>query len=241
MTLLLLVSTFFSFQQGLYFIPVFIVASFLLTYFSLLEGIKRIGWYGLFFMPIVVSVSFFLFYFLFPGRWLTRLPFIVVYGVSIYATLLCSNIFDVGVEKNLQLYRAAFSVNFFFQSIAMFFLLNLLVSLESFFLVNVAGVGVIGFLFALQLLWTIRLNKHLEREIVSYAVFIAVILSELILILSFAPIPPVIVALLVTAAYYSLSGLSYHFIDQKLFKETVREYVVVLVFVSIIALLSLSW
>ena len=112
--LLMLISTFFNFDKVFFFLPIFIVVTYLLSYFSLLEGIKKIGWFGLFLMPELVTVFFYLFYFLFPGRWLTRLPFIFIYEVSIYAVLLCANIFNVGVEKNLQLYRAPFSIHFFF-------------------------------------------------------------------------------------------------------------------------------
>ena len=112
--LVMLISTFFNFDNAIFFLPVFIITTYFLSYFSLLEGIKKIGWFGLFLMPELITLFFYLFYFLFPGRWLTRLPFIFIYEISIYATLLCANIFNVGVEKNLQLYRAAFSINFFY-------------------------------------------------------------------------------------------------------------------------------
>ena len=66
----------------------------------------------LFLLPILLSVAMYLFYFLFPVRWLTRIPFVLVYGISMYAVLLSSNIFNVGVEKNLQLFLA-FSLSHF--------------------------------------------------------------------------------------------------------------------------------
>src|SRR3989304_6573066 len=109
---IMLFATFFNFDRAIIFIPLIIILTFFFTYFSLVEGIEKMGWFGLFLMPILVSVSFYLFYFLFPGRWLTRIPFLIFYEISIYATLLTSNIFNVGVEKSLGLYRAAFSINF---------------------------------------------------------------------------------------------------------------------------------
>jgi len=241
LALLLGVATLFYFQQALYFIPFLILASFIAAYFSLLEGINKIGWFGLFFMPIMVTVSFYLFYFLFPGRWLTRVPFTIIYAISFYATLLCSNIFNIGVEKSLQLYRAAFSVNFFFQSITMFVILNLLYSLRLPFVFNALGTGIMTGLFSGQLFWTIRLKKQLEYEVLHYAIFVGYILMQLALILSFVPVDPVIMSLFITALYYSLAGIIYHYIDQKLFKETIREYVIVLIFVFTILILSLNW
>jgi len=241
LSLLMVLATFFLFDKAIIFIPLLIVISFILTYFSLLEGIEGFGWFGLFFMTMVVTVSSYLFYFLFPARWLTRLPFIFFYGISIYATLLCANIFNVGVEKNLALYRAAFSVNFLFQAIVSFLFFNLLFSFQQDFIINIIIVGAMSFLLSLHLFWTIRLKKSLEKENLVYAILVAVVLSELALVLSFIPLKTTIYALFLTGVYYSLSGLIYNYLDQRLFKETIREYIIVLSFVFVITLLSISW
>ncbi|MFA6081531.1 MAG: hypothetical protein WC741_03940 [Patescibacteria group bacterium] len=239
--LLMLFSTFFNFDKAPLFLAIFIIVSYFLSYFSLLEGIKQFGWFGLFIMPILITLFFYLFYFLFPGRWLTRLPFIFIYEVSIYAVLLCANIFNIGVEKNLQLYRAAFSINFFYQAVVSFLFYNVLFSFRYNFLINIIGAGICAFLLSLQLFWAIRLNKYMEREILFYSLFVALLLAEIGLIVSFVPMKVSVYSLFMTASYYSITGMISHYIDQKLFKETVREYVGVLIFVIIITLLSLSW
>ena len=113
----------------------------------------------------------------------------------------------------------------------MFVILNLLYSLRLPFVFNALGTGIMTGLFSGQLFWTIRLKKQLEYEVLHYA----------ILILSFVPVDPVIMSLFITALYYSLAGIIYHYIDQKLFKETIREYVIVLIFVFTILILSLNW
>lgn len=239
--LLMLISTFFNFDKAFFFLPVFIVVTYFLSYFSLLEGIKKIGWFGLFLMPELITIFFYLFYFLFPGRWLTRLPFIFIYEVSIYAVLLCANIFNVGVEKNLQLYRAAFSINFFYQALVSFLFYNVLFSLKYNFFINVIGAGIGSLLLSLQLFWTIRLNKYLEKDVLIYSLFMALLMAEIGLLISFVPLRIPVYALFLSATYYSITGIICHYIDQKLFKETIREYVSVWVFVMIIILLSLSW
>ena len=241
LTFLMLVSTFFPFYFWILFVPIFILVTYALTYFSILEDIEHLEWFGLFVMPVLVTVAFYFFYFLFPGRWLTRIPFISLYGISIYAMLLCSNIFNVGVEKSLQLYRAAFSVNFFYHAIVSFFLFNILFSLQQLFLVNAVASGAVGFVLGLHLFWTIKLNLQWEREVVQYATLVAVILAELALIISFLPLKIPIYALVLAAGYYCLVGLIYHYIDQRLFKETIREYLTVFGFVGIIAIISLNW
>src|SRR3989339_645047 len=237
--LLMLVSTFFNFDKVFFFLPIFMIATYFLSYFSLLEGIKKIGWFGLFLMPELITLFFYLFYFLFPGRWLTRIPFIFIYEISIYAVLLCANIFNIGVEKNLQLYRAAFSINFFYQAVITFLFYNVLFSFKYNFLINIFGAGISAFLLSLQLFWSIRLDKHLEKEVLIYSIFIALLMTEISLLISFVPLKVPVYSLFLTACYYSMTGLISHYIDQKLFKETVREYVGVLIFVLVITILSL--
>ena len=102
-------------------------------------------------------------------------------------------------------------------------------------------VGGAGFLLSLHLFWTIKLDKRLNREIVNYALFVAILLAELALFVSFIPLRSTIAALFLTASYYSLGGVVYSFIDQKLFRETIREYAFVWIFVLAITILSISW
>ncbi len=237
----LLFSTFFFFDKAIVFVPLLAILSYWFTYFSLIEGIEKIEWFTLFFIPVSLTISFYLFYFLFPGRWLTRIPFVAIYGVSIYAVLLCSNIFNVGVEKNLQLYRAAFSVNFFYQTLISFLVFNLLFIVGQSFFVNGLIVGGSSFLLSLHLFWSIKLDHHFERDIVLYAFLVGLVLLQLAVVLSFIPIKSTIAALFLIASYYSLTGLIYSYIDQRLFIETIREYVIVLIFVFLITLLSISW
>jgi hypothetical protein len=58
---------------------------------------------------------------------------------------------------------------------------------------------------------------------------------------SFISLKPAIFAIFVTACYYGLTGLLYHYLDQKLFKQVIREYLFVFGFVGCIVLLSMPW
>lgn len=238
----MLVSTMFFFDKAPFFIVLLFVLSYFLTLFSLLEQIEKIEWFMLFLVPVLFTVSFYLFFFLFPVRWLTRIPFIIFYSVSIYAILRSSNIFNVGVEKNLQLYRAAFSVNYLFHTITLFFLSNFVYSLKLNFVLNGIVIGMTVIILAVQLFWSIKLNLYLNTDTVLHGLFIGLLIGEGTTLLSFLPFTTSVIALLVTASYYSLVGINYAHLDQRLFKETVREYIFVLIFVCVIAFLSLmSW
>jgi hypothetical protein len=238
---LMLLSTFFFFDKVWLFIPVLIIAAYFFTFFSVLEGIEKIEWFTLFLMPVLWTIAAYFFYFLFPGRWITRIPFIVVYGFSMYAILLTSNIFNVGVDRSLQLYRAAFSVNYFYQTLISFLIFNVILSFKLNFAVNALLVFLTIFPITMQLMWSIKLKIHSESYVKQYAFLVSLLISQLATLMSFVPVKSTIFALLLTACYYSISGLLYHFADQKLFKQTVREYVFVAGFVGAIVLLSIQW
>lgn len=240
LSLLLLLATFSYYDKAWFFIPVLFIATYLLTFFSILEGIQKAEWITLFIMPIGLSLVFYMFYYLIPVRWLTRVPFIAMYAVSIYAILLTSNIFNVGVEKSIRLYKAAFSVNYFYHTILSFIAFSILFTLRENALFNALIAAVVIFPFAIQLLWTIRLQHSVERDMLVYAAFIAAIIGEFALVISFVPFKPSIAALLLTSAYYTIAGLTTAHVDGRLFKNTIREYVIVLAFVIIVSLLTLS-
>lgn len=241
MSSLMLISTFFFFNYAWMFVPFLIVMAYFLTYFSVLEGIEKIEWLTLFLMPVAVTVSFYLFYFLFPVRWITRIPFIFFYGLSIYASLLISNIFNVGVEKSLQLFRAAFSVNYFYHALVSFLFFSIVISLKTNFILNFILIFSISFIQCVQLLWSVRLELKISKTIVYYSLLIALLIAQSMVLFSFIPLKTSVLALFLTTMYYSISGIIYHQIDQKLFKQTIREYIFVIGFVSVIVLLSIQW
>lgn len=242
LSFLMLFSTFLSFNQLIkYFIFASMAATYFLTFFSILERIHKIEWLTLFLHPVYFTLAFDLFYFLLPVRWLTRIPFVIIYAVSIYAILLSSNIFNVGAAKSLQLFRVAFSVNFLFLTISSFLVFNLILSFKLNFMLNFILIFIFIFPLAFQFFWSIDPKISLEdRKLIKYAFIISLFLSEIALVFCFLPISQIIFALLLTAGFYSLLGLFHAFIEGRLFANRIREYLFVLVFVFIIVLLSVT-
>ncbi len=240
-TFLMLVFSFFFFDKAIFFVPIAIVFTYFLTYFSLLEGVSGIEWFTLFLMPMVIVIAYYFFYFLFPGRWLTRIPFLFFLAVSVYANLLVSNIFNVGVEKSLQLYRAAFSVNYFYQTILLFILGNVLFSLKLPFYINTVFFFIVGSIFAIQLFWSIKLDQFIDKRILRYGLLMGWMVAQIVLMISFIPLQSTMSSLAVSAGYYIIAGVTYLYLDARLFKTTVREYVTVLVFIIGIVILSVKW
>lgn len=241
LTLLVLLTTFFEFQLVWLFVPMLILAVYLLTYFAVLEGISKNELLLLFIVPVAFTIATYLFYFLFPVRWLTRVPLILFYGMSIYAILLTSNIFNVGVEKNIQLYRAAFSVNYLFQTVVVFLVTEVLLSFRLPFFVNAGILMVILYGLSVQLLWSVQPQKILEKTVLFHALLVTYLIIQIAIVFSFVPVRSTIYALLVTASYYSIGGLFYHYLDNKLFKQTIREHIIVGIFILVIVLLTIPW
>lgn len=240
-TFFILASSFFSLDQAEYFTVLLLVIVYILTFFSVLEDINGVEWLMLFLLPVYFTLSFYLFYFLLPVRWLTRLPYISIYAISIYAILLSANIFNIGVTKNLHLFRAAFSVNYLYLTVTSFITFNLILSFRQIFYVNFILIFLASYPLALHFLWTINPKTHFLPNIRSYAFVVAMLLGEAALIFSFTPIKSTIFALSLTALFYSLCGLLQAHSENMLFRKRVREYIFVLVFVLLIVLLSTQW
>lgn len=239
LTSILLISTFFTFEKVWLFLPIFILLSYFFTYFSLLEDIEKVEWITLFIVPVIFTVVCYSFYFLFPVRWLTRVPYLFIYSVSMYAIFLTSNIFNVGVERNLRLYKAAFAVNYFFQTFLIFLFSSIIFSLREYFIVNAIGVGIVSFALATQLFWTIKLDLELSLEVKNHALFVGLLMAETALLLSFLPLKGSVLSLILASTYYSIGGLTSAHLDNRLFRSTIREFVAVLIFVWIVAGMTL--
>lgn len=237
----LTISSFFSFQDIYIFVPILFLVVYVGTFFSVLEDITDHEWVMLFLHPVYLTLVFYLFYFFLPQRWLTRLPFIVFYTISIYAVLLSQNIFNVGVSKSIQLFRAAYSVNFLFLTISTFLTYSLIVSLRMYFFFNFLFILLTTIPLALHLLWSIEPASKVRRSLLRQSVFIALLIAEIGMLLSFMPINQSIYALILTSLYYGLCGLFQVYHQGSFFKERIREFIFVFIFTLIIFVLGTRW
>lgn len=242
MTLLLTVSSFFNFTTSWFiFIPLLIIISYITTFLAIYEDINGVEWYTLFIMPIAFAISLYLFYSLFPVRWLTRIPFLALSAFGYYATLLASNIFNVGVDRSIKLYRAAFSINYLTQTFIVFLLSTVFISFKQGFFLNAIVSMLVTFLLSIQLLWSVKLEEKLNTQIIKLSFLISILMFQVVTIISFLPARANVIALAVTAIYYSLTGILYNYIGERLFKNVVREYIFVIFFIVFITVITLRW
>ncbi|MBI4136537.1 hypothetical protein HY469_00585, partial [Candidatus Roizmanbacteria bacterium] len=86
--------------------------SYILSAIGLREDLKSVEYVMLLTLPTLFTAAVGLFYFLLPVRWLTRLPIALLYAIGIYAILLVENIYNVAVNRSIQLLRVAHAVGF---------------------------------------------------------------------------------------------------------------------------------
>jgi hypothetical protein len=241
LTGLLSLSTLLTYSQAQIFLIVIVVAVYFFTFFSVLEGIDGWEWTMLFLLPIYFTVAYNLFFFLLPGRWITRVPYVVIYAISIYGIMLSSNIFNVGEMKNLQLYKAASSVNFFYLILTFFLVFNLIFSFKLNFIFNFILIFLLSLPLVMQFYWSINPKTGLESQVKRSGVLTALIMGEVAMVFSFIPLTSNILALILTSVFYSIGGLFQAHIEERLFKERIQEFIFVLIFILIMSLFTINW
>src|SRR4030042_4833841 len=117
----------------------------LLSIFTLWGEFSGIKYFLLLLLPVYFVAGVTLFYFLLPVRWLTRLPFAFLFGISVYLLMLTANIYNVAAIRTIALLRAAHAVGLLFSLTSTFFLTHVFFSLHlSFYLVACGAILIMG-------------------------------------------------------------------------------------------------
>lgn len=217
----------------------------LLTYFlsawALSEGLNGIEWLTVLTLPTLFTVGASLFYFLLPEQWSVRLPVIVFYAVGCYGLLLTENIFSVAAIRTIQLLRSAQAVGFLLTLATSFFLYNtiLVFRLESW--LNFLLAALVSFPLVLQALWYVRLEEAISRQLWLYAGMAALVLGEAALVFSFWPVTVTVGSLALTTTDYLVLGLVQHQLNERLFKKTIKEYLLTGAAILLIIFLTTRW
>lgn len=211
----------------------------LFLYVSLKDDIRGTFYYPLFILPFLYALSFELFYSLVPARTLTRLLLTIVFAFGLYSLYLTQNIFAVSGIRTINLLRSARIVSFVITIFTMFSLLNVLFSLKLPIFIAPILVGVIVFLLAFESLWSYALTRESIGEVLIAATVCAVTIGELAIVVAIWPVNAVIYAIFLTGIFYTYSGLSHAWMEKRLFKGILWEYVWV-GFLSILILILFS-
>ena len=216
-------------------------ASYLLTYIALWEDVKGIELVTLFILPVLFSISVMISYFLLPVRWATRIGVDLVFGVLFYACLSAENIFNVAVIKTIQLLRVAKAISLFLSIITYFLIVVVLFSFHREFYVDMLTVFLLSSLFSLQNIWQVKLKEGVGKSEVLFIIVIALLLAELIAILSFWPLSIFIKAIFITGVFYSLLVLINDYFEECLFRQQIKEFCILISSLLLLIILMGKW
>jgi len=217
------------------------VATVFLAMFALWGELSGAKYFLLLLLPVYFVVGASLFYFLLPVRWLTRLPFALLFGISVYLLMLTANIYNVATIRTIALHRAARAVGMLFTLVAAFFLINVLLSLHYQFYLNALGVALIaGPLFTVQL-WSNELDEFISQKVALFSGVFTLVTAQMAAVFSFWPIEPINGALILVTVMYVLLGIGQFSVSEGLKRKTIYEYIGVAMIVALIVLVTARW
>jgi hypothetical protein len=233
------ISEFFSGVTLAVFAVILGLLSIVFLYFILRSDIRGTFSYPIFILPFLFTVSFVLFYLLVPPRLISRLIITGVYAIGLYSLYLTQNIFAVSAIRTITLMRSARIVSFVLTIIVLFLLSNIIFSLRLPIYLSPVVIFVTVYLLSFQSLWSYNLNREAIAETSILSAFISVALVELSIVLNMWPINASIYSIFITGIFYAYSGLCHAWVEKRLFKGILWEYVWV-GFLSVIILIFFS-
>lgn len=228
-------------QYKFYCIGVLGILSLVLFWWSLREGLKSRISFLILVLPFYYSIGSAVFWFLLPKSIWVTIVVSVVYGLSIYALFLTTNVYSVSYLKTIALYRAAKGVGFLLTLVAFFLTLDGIISLRLSYLILGPLVFVLTFPLYLQGFWTTTLESKMNPKVLSTALVASLVQAQVSIVIFFWPVSVIVGSLFLTIFFYIILGLGESEIEGRLFSQTIREYLMVGTVVFIVMLLSTSW
>lgn len=243
--LLLTVGLFFS---ELLTGPLLILVGFVLSvltvfllYIALKDDIKPSILYPIIILPFFYTLSFALFYSLIPERLLTRIILILVYSFGLYSLFLSQNIFAISAARTINLVRSARIVSYVLTIFVLFCMASIIFSLRLPVFITPFLIVLVSFLLSFQSLWAYTEDRENTKDVTVYSGFIALMMGELSLILAVWPVTAAIYAIFLTGLFYTYLGLSHTWLEKRLFKSVLWEYVWVGVLSIVFLVLFAKW
>ncbi|MGB9911044.1 MAG: hypothetical protein ACPLKP_00320 [Microgenomates group bacterium] len=222
-------------------IGIMMVVSYFLSAWALSEGLNGIKWFTVLILPVLFTGGIGLFYFFLSSSFLTRLLVVFFYGIGVYILLLVGNIFSVAAIRTIQLLRSAQVVGFLFTLVIAFLFYSSLFSFKFPYWINFFVSFLIAFLLVIPGLWSVNLEEKISLRVLIYSLIISLIQGEIALAFSFWPTISSVTALALISSLYLNLGLGQHYLNERLFKKVIKEYLAETIFVFLIIFLTTFW
>ena len=200
---------------------------FTLFLWSLFESLGRNMTLLTLVLPVMYTLGVGFFWFLLPANIFARIPIVLFYGIGIYILCLTANIYSVASVRTIALLRAARGVGFVLTLIVSFLVFDAILSIRTEIYYLVPAVFVLSFPLYLQGFWSMVLDKEYSGELMKLSLISSLITAELSAALYFWPTTIVVGSLFLTASFYMLLGLGQAKLEERLFKSTIREHLLV--------------
>ncbi len=212
-----------------------------LASWSLKEGLTGVEWLTVPLPSALYTAGVGFFFILLPESLWWQGLILLLFGVGQYALLLTANIFSVAAIRTIALFRAASAVGFVMTLVTGFLLYNSLLSFRLPFWANGVGVAVISCLLLLPALWSVDLPEKLTHPIISYSVWLAMLVGLMALAIGFWPVSLAVASLFLTTVLYVFLGIAQHHFTGRLFTRTIWEYATVGMVVLVTMLVTAGW
>jgi hypothetical protein len=215
--------------------------SIILFIWSLREGLGRNMTFLALVLPAFFTAGVGIFWFLLPASIFTRLPIVLFYGFGIYVLCLTANIYTVAAIRTIGLLRAAHGVGFVLTLVTSFLVYDAILSLRASILITAPAIALFSFPIFFQGFWSIVLEKEYREELFFLSLVSSLVIGEVSLALYFWPVTVIVGSLFLTVTFYMLLGLGQAKLEERLFSQTVRDYLIVGVLVFIGMFFATHW
>lgn len=196
-------------------------------------------------LPPLFTLGVGIFWFLIPASVFAQLPVVLFYGLGIYVLARTENVFTVSAVRTIPLFRSARWIGFILTFLTAFLLFDAIISVRANIFITALGVTIISFFLFLQGLWVSSLErkdlKKIMEKVFLYSIIFAFILAQISIFLYFWPVTVVVGSIFLTIAIYILLGLGQAQLEDRLFKQTVQEYLTIGLIVFVIMFLATNW
>lgn len=210
---------------------------FFLSVYKDIQGNKSLY---VFILPVFLfTLSFGLFYFLLPDRLILRIGLTCLYAIGLYLLMLCQNIFIISTIRTIPLVGGARVGSFFLTLLSYGFLVSVVFSAR----LPLVLTGLFLFIFSMLATFqaiAIVYEKSVKRSMV-WVLALSCCLVEVGLVLWFWPAHPILLAVFLAGLFYMIVGLTHVWLDKRLFKGVIWEYLWIVVITFILLMAFTSW
>ena len=148
---------------------------------------------------------------------------------------------SVAAIRTIALLRAAHAVGFVMTLVTGFFVYNTIWSFRLPFWEVGIWVWLTSWAMLLPALWSVKLDRFLSKEVITYSFWQAVLVGVLAMTISFWPITVAVLSVFLCTILYILMGITQHYFADRLLPRMVWEYVTIGGVVAATVLLTAGW